>query len=96
MEESQQRVTTPGKTAKCWLLAVLRACCVLAFWRALSAKRVKAIYGGENSATAQAFLCRLFTAAVWCVPALRVPLVHSLKMNGGYEAPQTGIEKAPR
>ena len=23
-------------------------------------------------------LCRLFTAAVWCVPALRVPLVHSL------------------
>ena len=23
-------------------------------------------------------LCRFFTAAVWCVPALRVPLVHSL------------------
>ena len=23
-------------------------------------------------------LCRLFTAAVWCVPALRVPLVHSV------------------
>ena len=23
-------------------------------------------------------LCRSFTAAVWCVPALRVPLVHSL------------------
>ena len=22
-------------------------------------------------------LCRFFTAAVWCVPALRVPLVHS-------------------
>ena len=24
------------------------------------------------------FLCRFFIAAVWCVPALRVPLVHSL------------------
>ena len=24
-------------------------------------------------------LCRFFTAAVWCVPALRVPLVHSNK-----------------
>ena len=23
-------------------------------------------------------LCRVFTAAMWCVPALRVPLVHSL------------------
>ena len=23
-------------------------------------------------------LCRFFTAAVWCVPALRAPLVHSL------------------
>ena len=23
-------------------------------------------------------LCRFFTAAVWCMPALRVPLVHSL------------------
>ena len=23
-------------------------------------------------------LCRFFTAAVWCVPALRVPMVHSL------------------
>ena len=23
-------------------------------------------------------LCRFFTATVWCVPALRVPLVHSL------------------
>ena len=23
-------------------------------------------------------LCRFFTAAVWCVPALWVPLVHSL------------------
>ena len=23
-------------------------------------------------------LCRFFTAAVWCVPALRVPLAHSL------------------
>ena len=23
-------------------------------------------------------LCQFFTAAVWCVPALRVPLVHSL------------------
>ena len=23
-------------------------------------------------------LCRFFTAAVWCVSALRVPLVHSL------------------
>ena len=26
-------------------------------------------------------LCRFFTAAVWCVPALRVPLVHSTRVQ---------------
>ena len=35
-------------------------------------------------------LCRFFTAAVWCVPALRVPLVHSLINHFRQNLAQTG------
>ena len=51
-----------------------------------AAARARSTRGGPRSepdplwALARGYLslCRFFTAAVWCVPALRVPLVHSL------------------
>ena len=36
------------------------------------------VSGVAESGDGRLSLCRFFTAAVWCVPALRVPLVHSL------------------
>ena len=39
-------------------------------------------------------LCRFFTAAVWCVPALRVPLVHSL-INHFHQTYQHGARLHP-
>ena len=45
-------------------------------------------------------LCQFFTAAVWCVPALRVPLVHSLinhfrQKSTPVRRPTTGLLEVP-
>ena len=41
----------------------------------------------QISLTGVTFLRRFFTAAVWCVPALRVPLVFILNINHLYTLP---------
>ena len=41
-------------------------------------------------------LCRFFTAAVWCVPALRVPLVHSLINHFRQKCTILSVECSPR
>ena len=44
-------------------------------WEALTTPTLSPFARGYLS------LCRFFTAAVWCVPALRVPLVHHFRQK---------------